>query len=124
MTYQAMTKSRWLGIVNDHASELRELVANYHPSATAPRRKRMPITTTAPEAACEMIREQIKAEAPTDPLARWDKAISEQNISEINSLLNDAWFGVPESTECWSIPGFGIACDLMDDLPEPEEGDL
>lgn len=36
----------------------------------------------------------------------------------------DAWFGVPESTSCWSIPGFGQAVDLLDDPPEDQEDTL
>jgi hypothetical protein len=121
MTYQVMTHSRWLQIVADNAKKLRQFVGSYHPSAREPDTTPMVISAPSPEAACQNVREAIRKERPDDPLARWDKALAAGDISELNSLLSDAWFGVPESTECWSIPGFGIACDLMDDLPEEDE---
>jgi len=43
-----------------------------------------------------------------------------QDISKAMKLLNDAWFGVPESTDCWQIYGFKEAVDLLDDPPEEE----
>jgi hypothetical protein len=118
MTYQTMTRSRWLQTVTDNAANLRQLVADYHPSARKPANPKMVITAHNAEIACQNVREMIREENPSDPLVTWDKAVSAGDIDTINSLLSDAWFGVPESTECWSIPGFGLACDLMDDLPE------
>ena len=122
MAYQVMTNSRWLQIVADNAEQLRQLVGSYHPSARWPKAE-MLITAPNAEIACENIRLEIAKKEPANPLERWDKAIASNNIDEINSLLSAAWFGVPESTECWQIPGFGIACDLMDDLPEQESTD-
>ena len=80
-----------------------------------------PITAPAAEEACANVRKMIQKEQPDDPLARWDEALAKGDVNEIYSLLSDVWFGVPESTGCWSIPGFGLACDLMDDPPEEEE---
>ena len=114
-------RTQWMGKVLDNSTALRNLVANYHPAARQPRRERMPITAAAPEAACEFVRQQIRSERSDDPVARWDKAMSEADISQITALLEEAWFGVPESTACWNIPGFDIACDLMDDPPEESE---
>jgi|ERR1700691_2407285 len=139
MTYQTMTRSRWLGIVADNAVALRNLVANYHPSARKPAAyqheavlltsgdviemdaPKMVITAPQAEIACQNVRQKIRQEEPGDPVKKWDTAIAEGNISVLNSLLSAAWFGVPESTQCWEILGFGIACDLMDDLPDEAE---
>ena len=89
------------------------------------------MTITAPNAeqAAHAVRRAIaneEADKPS-PLERFDKALQDKNIGEINSLLNEinsllnsAWSGVPESTSCWRIPGFKEAVDLMDDLPEEE----
>ena len=138
MTYQVMTNQRWLQKVADNAFSLRQLVADYHPSARRPAvyqrdaviftdgdvvavdAEQMPITAPNAERACQEVRRKIRAEEPDDPLVRWDRAVAGGDIGAINSLLNAAWFGVPESTECWSIPGFGVACDLMDDLPDEQ----
>lgn len=120
MVYQQMTKERWLEQVTSHGKELRELIADYHPAARIQRFTRDSMVITAPnaEAACENVRESIRNKETEDPLVKWDKAVAEGNVEEIMSLLDGAWFGVPESTECWNIPGFSKAVDLLDDPPE------
>lgn len=80
----------------------------------------MPITAPNAEMACREIRHDIRAKEPSDPLSRWDKALSDGDVGEIMSLLDGAWFGVPESTDCWNIPGFAVAVNLLDDPPEME----
>lgn len=119
MVYQQMTKGRWLEQVTSHRKELRQLIADYHPS-TRSRGYLESKVITAPNAemACENVRESIRSKEKEDPLVKWDKAVSEGDIGTIMSLLSGAWFGVPESTECWSIPGFSKAVDLLDDPPE------
>ena len=69
------------------------------------------------------MRNQIRKESPDDPLVAWDKAVASGDIGQIMSLLNSAWFGVPEATECWNIPGFKIAVDLLDDPPDQPDID-
>lgn len=116
-----------------HADKLRSLLGNYHPrSATFARtyRKPAPLSITAPgaEAACAVVRRKIAKEESEKPhpIALFNIALEVGNLEaaqEINSLLNSAWFGVPESPSCWSIPGFREAVVLMEDPPEdPEEG--
>jgi hypothetical protein len=63
----------------------------------------------------------MNGECQGDPVKRLEVALAVGNIGEINSILNRAWFGVPESTSCWNIRGFKEAVDLMDDPPEQEE---
>lgn len=112
----------------EHADKLRSLLGNYHPrsaqyaktySAPAP----LPITAPGAEAACRVVRAKIRKEEPNKPhpIALFNIALEVGNLEaalEINSLLNSAWFGVPESTSCWSIPGFREAVALMEDPPE------
>jgi hypothetical protein len=120
---EALTElqSTWMQKVLEHQKNLRDLIANYHPAMNQPK-KNLPITAPNAERACEVVRESIRTKEPQNPLERWDKAIQEKNIPVIDSLLNGAWFGVPESTYCWGIPGFREAVDLMDDPPY-ERGD-
>lgn len=123
MTYQTMTKQRWLQTVADHAGALRQLVGDYHPATQRERPYPVgPITAPGAEAACENVRDRIRKEESGDPMARWDKALASGDVGELNTLLSGAWFGVPESAGCWNIPGFSIACDLMDDPPEDDGG--
>jgi len=123
MTYQEMTSSRWLQKVLENAAALRELVANYHPSTRVAKPFPVgPITAPAAEMACENVREMIRNRETDDPLTRWDKAIVAEDVGTLISLLEGAWFGVPESTGCWNIPGFNVAVDLLDDPPEADGG--
>lgn len=135
-----MTTQQWLTKVRERGAVLREFVASWHPSArrlAAIQREavlmtdgsaaavevpeaRMPITAPGAERACQVVREQVRREQPEDPLVRWDKAVNGGNVSEIMSLLDEAWFGVPESWECWQIEGFAEAADLLDDPPDFE----
>ena len=120
MNAETTFKNEWLQKVIDNSETLRQLIRDYHPSM---RRQSswqpMPITAPAAEAACDIVRAKIAKEQTSDPLSRWDKAVADGDVGEIMSLLNGAWFGVPESTSCWSIPGFSIAVDLLDDPPDP-----
>lgn len=137
MTYIPMTRERWLNTVRENQEKLSNLILDWHPVSRITNHRStefidvagdlveiekpaMKITAPNAEYACGVVREKIvREEGQQDPpVERFKKAVEEENISEINSLLSSAWFGVPESTECWRIPGFSIAVDLMDDLPE------
>lgn len=121
---EVMTQSAWLEKVNAHKDALRTPIQNYHPASRGGTTHRMKITAPNAEVACSDIRAKIAAEDADKPLPvdRFDAALAKGDVVEIDSLLNAAWFGVPESTECWNIPGFSVACDLLDDMPrEPNE---
>ena len=121
MTYEVMTKSRWLEMVHNNANVLRQLISDYRPSSRRRAQRPMVITAPAAEVACQNIREDIVQKETVNPVNRWDKALAEGDVAKIISLLESAWFGVPESTECWSIPGFNEAVNLLDDPPDEDE---
>ena len=118
-----MTSQEWLEIATDNAPQLRKLLEEYHPISqgmiTRADLPYMPITAPAAEQVCREIREQIKSTHPTlNPVEAFNAALAEGNVPVIITLLNQAWFGVPESTDCWKIPGFSAAVGLMDDTPD------
>lgn len=115
--------SLWLDAVNENKEDLRQLVRNYHPASSTGRRENLSITAPGAEAACVAVRELIAKESPdVSPVELFDEALKAGNIPKIYGLLNSAWFGVPESTSCWSIPGFRVAVDLLDGtIPRPDE---
>ena len=115
-----MTNQQWLAKVRDNQEVLTELIRGYHPAAHS-RRRSLPITAPGAEAACEVVRRKIAKEEAGDPVVQFKAAMNTGNLSEISRLLDGAWFGVPESTSCWQIPGFALAVDLMEDPPEDEE---
>ena len=53
-----------------------------------------------------------------DPCREFDIALAAGDIQKVTNLLNDAWFGVPESTRCWQIEGFTEAVGLLEDPPD------
>ena len=119
-----MTPQEWLAKVREHKDDLLDLIESYHPSSHAMygKRKKLPITAPNAESACQAVREKIQKEEQdlAYPRDRFLAALERNDWAEINSLLNGAWFGVPESSSCWQIRGFAIAVDLMDDMPDPE----
>jgi len=83
----------------------------------------MPITAYNAEAACQNVRDMIRSNESMDRdsmLKKIETAFSTSDVDELMSLLSSTWFGVPESTCCWSIPGFKEAVDLMEDPPEED----
>jgi hypothetical protein len=125
-----MTKQEWIDQAREHADDLRSLVSEYHPTCILGRKRSHdhPITAPNAESACRAIRSKIAVEQEMKPdaVGRFDQALAVGDWQTISCLLSDAWFGVPESTSCWSIRGFSAAVDLMDDPPEDEtiEGEL
>lgn len=126
-----MTIPEYLTYARAHALLLRSLLREYHPVNRQPetmRPTRGPgrqdpnyITAWAPERACVEARKRIRSNFEGDPILLFNEALLDGDWRKIHKLLNDAWFGVPESTSCWSIPGFSEAVHLMDDPPEEEE---
>jgi hypothetical protein len=78
----------------------------------------LPVTAPAAQEACNAICAEIAQRSPETPVLRYDVALAKQDVSTIQTLLQEAWFGVPESTSCWLIPGFTVLVDLLDDPPE------
>ena len=140
-----MNTVEWIDRARSQADILRDFIAHYHPNAGNGRSyKGQPsLPITAPNV--ERIRSgydahtgkqhdesrsivaQIQAETPADPITQLDVALAAGDVGKIYSLLDSAWFGVPESTGCWNIRGFAEAVDLMDDPPddyEPSPEDL
>ena len=120
-----MTSQEWLAKAQQHKDVLLSLIESYHPASHAitGRRQRMPITAPTAESACVVVRGRIAKEEGdlAYPRDRFLAALEAGDWIEINSLLNSAWFGVPESTACWQVEGFKEAVDLMEDPPEQEE---
>lgn len=114
-----MTTAEWLAKANEHKTKLRDFLADWHPARPVMGHD-MRITALQAERACQGIREHIrdKEQDQPDPVRRFDFALAAGDWAEINSLLNSAWFGVPESRSCWTIVGFSEAVELMEELPD------
>src|SRR5579872_6733459 len=116
-----MTKQEWLATCKEHEDELESLIDSWHPASYNFGKTNLDLPITAPgaEAACEHVRKEIYEETTDDrPSQQFLKALIRNDVKDVYTLLSAAWFGVPESTGCWHIKGFGLACDLLDDPPE------
>ena len=78
------------------------------------------ITAPQAERACEIVREQIRKTSFERPDVQFNVALQNEDCDTLASLFSSTWFGVPESTSCWGIPGFSLAVDLLDDPIEEE----
>lgn len=114
-----MTTVEWIDKAKQNQGALISLLRNYHPAMPG-EKEEMRISAPAAEAACEVVRAEIR-EKGGNPIAQFEAALIAGDSATVGSLLDEAWFGVPESRSCWSIPGFREAVDLLDDPPEDEE---
>lgn len=115
-----MEPADWIAEARKHQPAIAELIRNYHPRSVVGNRTPMPITAPGPEAACDAVRAKIRSDGEDlpDPVHTFNTAVDGGDHEAAYSVISETWFGVPESTSCWSIPGFGEACELLDDPPE------
>lgn len=115
------TAEQWWQLFEAYKTELRDLVCSYHPSY-ARRTPMMPITAPNAEMACDLVRERIESKTIDNPLECFDQFYEQKNGNALVSILNQTWFGVPESRDAHSLPGFGALCDLCSEsyVLEPE----
>ena len=106
---------QWFQDVENHKEVLISIIKEFHPS----RKKKSDLKITAPNAelACEKLRSQIKKNTKEDVLISFESALKERDERIILKILNDVWFGVPESTSCWKIPGFKELVELIEEAP-------
>lgn len=117
-----MTDQEWIERARQVKPQLLVLVQAWHPAAsTRADRDGFEITASLPEEACEQFRKEIAEKFSGEPCQRLEQALAAGDIGTVSSILNQAWIGVPESTNCWRIPGFEEAVSLLEDMPEPEE---
>lgn len=114
-----MTQEEWLEKARQDKELLLILVREFHPVYLAQKGYTHGLRITAPNV--ERIRRgMLPAIAKTkgmDPIQQFEAALESKDVETLVSILNKAWFGVPESTDCWLMPGFAEACDLLDDPP-------
>jgi len=123
-----MNSAEWFDKVKANAVALRAIVEKYHPAskvsvAVGPLQVEMParamqlstpVTARAAQDACNVICNDIEQNFEGKPVERYDEALRLGAASVILDLLNDAWFGLPESMASRSITGFFVLCDLCE----------
>lgn len=129
-----MLRTEWVEIFNKNKENLRKLVQTFHPSAEKvvevageevvvdpkPPEGSFPITAHSAELACAGIRQEIAANKSGDPVARFDAAAKDMATDVLVGILNETWFGMPESTSVRALLGFHALCDLCEGIDEDE----
>lgn len=121
-----MTSEEYFQLIDDNKHSLIRLIDKYHP-LTQNRESfyEMPITARMAEKACEQIRKEIIAKAVDqslkNPVLTFLNSVMNKNIGGIVTILNETWFGMPESSAIHSEPGFYVLCDLCSDFPDDIE---
>jgi hypothetical protein len=115
-----MNEQEWLQTARNNRDKLVSLLRQYHPASKNPNGRRMSITAVSAENALRAIRRDIKESFKGDPVDKFNKALDNGSFARVYTLLNDAWCGVPESTDCWSVTGFTEAVRLLEDPPGPD----
>jgi hypothetical protein len=111
----------WWDQVELYREQLLNLVEEFHPYYR--NSHNFTITAPAAEQVCEQARKDICQEQKENPSALFEQYRIGKNPLMI-SLLNQTWFGLPESSSVRCLPGFGVLCDLCSEayvLREEEE---
>ena len=115
------TADEWWALCELHKSELSSLVRVFHPTYG----RQFDARITAP--AAEVARQSTVSSMPMrelDPTAEFDAGVTNRSFT-VPALLSETWFGVPESLDAHSLPGFGTLCDLCSEsyllFPEDED---
>jgi len=116
------TADEWWVMLKHHKPQLLDLVAKYHPYYFK-RYPAMPITAKRAERACQGFRNKIGQDTTKDPQRIFEMALDGQSGVTLVGLLNDTWFGMPESTAIHAEPGFSVLCDLCSEAYVLEESD-
>lgn len=115
-----MTEPEWIDKVKSNKELLTNFIKDWHPT-NINRKPSMRITAPNVEAAIHSVRASIRNQLESaNPIAKFELALAQSDIQGINNILNETWFGVPESTDCWQIPGFREAVELIEDVPYEE----
>lgn len=114
-----MNAAQWWALFDAHQQEMRDLVERYHP--TSGNRHEMPISAAGAEVACEVARNQILRESRVPGTVAFDAAVKARDARALATLLNGAWFGMPESTSVRYEPGFYELCDLCEGADEEDD---
>lgn len=118
------TAEEWWHNVTVAKEELLNMLCSFHPGVNRCGKWTMPITASRAETVSEQIRAEIAIKSP-NPRERFEQAFKDKNPIVMLALLNETWFGIPESLSCWDLPAFGVLCDLCSEcdcvMPEEDE---
>lgn len=106
-------KLEWWRFAKENEEKLTSLIFQFHPSEK--KGHDLKITAKMPEKArLTVVDELQKQYEKTLVLQDYVKFCFETLDDALFHILEDTWFGVPESTECWQLEGFIELCQLLE----------
>ena len=99
---------KYLAFALDNEEVMIAAIREFHPYYAG--RHDYAITASMAEAACAVVRKQIKAEVQEDPVA----AYKEYRADKIVGIANAVWFGMPESSSVRNHSAFPVVCELAE----------
>lgn len=115
------TAEEWWALVEANKQVLLGLVMNFHPVYRRSN-SQYPITAALAERVCEAVRKQLVEGKQEDPQRRFERYLVSHD-SDLVVLLNEVWFGMPESDAVHFEPGFAMLCDLCSEEYVLDEAD-
>lgn len=110
-----MNNAEWTAKAKASRDKLEKFVSDWHPRSPKQASTKDTITAPVSETARHIVVEHVRKQEKPNPVERFRAALDAGNGMEVCNILNAAWFGVPETTACWSYTGFSEAVDLMED---------
>lgn len=117
-----MKPQEWLAAASAEKELLANFIDTWHPASQSLRtrnkqRYQMTITAISAESARRYASKHV--EKDRNPKREFLNAIEAKDAPLAHSVLSSAWtLGVPESTDCWALPGAHFIVDILDDPPE------
>lgn len=116
------TKDEWWSMLTERKDQVRTLVVDWHPrSGEYDNAHGMKITAAAAEELCDAARAAMAGEGPINAGLCFDTLLAARD-PDLAALLSGAWWGLPESAEVRSLPGFMLLCDLCSEAHVLYEG--
>jgi hypothetical protein len=102
----------WWNTVDTNWEQLSKLIYQFHPCYHVSHE--YTITASMAEKACESIRRDITRQNACEAA---EQAKLTRDADTLISILNETWFGMPESTDVRGVSGFFVLCDLCSSDP-------
>lgn len=101
--------------VNTYWYQLEALIVAYHPYYRRTHDHKISAANTEMESIGIRAAVAIESVGLGDPVVRARKAFFVKNEKVLKSILEETWFGMPESMESRAAAGFGVLCELLEE---------
>ena len=116
-----MNNQEWWKFLDENWIDLKNLITQFHP-LIATNQKEFPIS--APGAELQRYMAEIEIKAARESMPDIELLRESRNTIEMFNILNETWFGIPESIDSRSLIGFFELCDLCSDLEDEDAEDI